>query len=187
MDIKASVSNITQRLKKNKKLVIICGIGILGILLLLMSELVSGGGEKNAPAEQTTENAQELTYAQDIEERLSQIISSIDGAGKTKVMVTLENGTEQVYAANEKTASDSSSDADGSAGKISDEKEYVIIETDSKGEQGLVIKLIQPKIRGVAVVCEGGDSDIIRREIQETVTAVLDISASRVYVTKMGI
>ena len=101
-------------------------------------------------------------------------------------MVTLENGTEQVYAANEKTASDSSSDANGSAGKISDEKEYVIIETDSKGEQGLVIKLIQPKIRGVAVVCEGGDSDIIRREIQETVTAVLDISASRVYVTKMG-
>ena len=186
MDIKASVSNIAQRLKKDKKLVIICGIGILGILLLLMSELVSGSGEKSAPAEQTTENAQELTYAQDIEERLSQIISSIDGAGKTKVMVTLENGTEQVYAANEKTASDSSSDADGSAGKISDEKEYVIIETDSKGDQGLVIKLIQPKIRGVAVVCEGGDSDIIRREIQETVTAVLDISASRVYVTKMG-
>ena len=35
------------------------------------------------------------------------------------------------------------------------------------------------------MVCEGGGSDIIRQEISETVTAVLDISASRVYVTKM--
>ena len=100
-------------------------------------------------------------------------------------MVTLENGTEQVYAQNEKSSSDNTSNTDETQSDFSFEKEYVLIESNSYGEDGLVIKLIQPKIRGVAVVCEGGGSDIIRQEISETVTAVLDISASRVYVTKM--
>lgn len=48
----------------------------------------------------------------------------------------------------------------------------------------MIIKLIQPKIRGVAVVCEGGGSDAVRQEITQAITAVLDISASRVYITK---
>jgi len=46
---------------------------------------------------------------------------------------------------------------------FSDEKEYVLIETDGN-EGGMIIKLIQPKIRGVAVVCEGGGSDAVRQE-----------------------
>lgn len=51
----------------------------------------------------------------------------------------------------------------------------------------MIIKLIQPKIRGVAVVCEGGGSDAVRQEITQAITAVLDISASRVYITKMSV
>lgn len=52
------------------------------------------GGEK----ESVTAAQSQETYAEDIEKRLTEIVSSIDGAGKTRVMVTLESGAEQVYA-----------------------------------------------------------------------------------------
>lgn len=100
-------------------------------------------------------------------------------------MVTLESGAEQVYARNEKIKSDTSGGTALEKENFSDEKEYVLIETDGN-EGGMIIKLIQPKIRGVAVVCEGGGSDAVRQEITQAITAVLDISASRVYITKMS-
>lgn len=186
MDIKAvSLSKITEKLKRDKKLLIICIIGIVGIALLLLSELIPDNTKQKENHEKEPQAQMELSYAEDIENRLTQIISSIDGAGDTKVMVTLENGTEQVYARNEKDSADNITDTESLKNNFSYEKEYVLIESDGKGESGLIIKLIQPKIRGVAVVCEGGGSDVIRQEISQTVTAVLDISASKVYVTKM--
>ncbi len=186
MDMKTvSLSKIIEKFKRDKKLLIICAVGVVGIVLLLLSEVMPDIEEKNENYESESQSQTELSYAEEIEDRLTQIISSIDGAGKTKVMVTLENGAEQVYAKNEKNDADNSTDTDGLQNKFSYEKEYVLIESDRNGKNGLVIKLIQPKIRGVAVVCEGGGSDVIRQEISQTVTAVLDISASRVYVTKM--
>lgn len=86
---------------------------------------------------------------------------------------------------NEKIKSDTSGGTALEKENFSDEKEYVLIETDGN-EGGMIIKLIQPKIRGVAVVCEGGGSDAVRQEITQAITAVLDISASRVYITKMS-
>ena len=180
-----SLSKIIEKLKQDKKLLIICAIGIVGIILLLASELIPDNTQRKDASEEESQLQTEVSYAEDIENRLTQIISSIDGAGKTKVMVTLENGAEQVYAKNEKDSADNSTDTDSNQNNFSYEKEYVLIESGDDGESGLIIKLIQPKIRGVAVVCEGGGSDVVRQEISQTVTAVLDISASKVYVTKM--
>ena len=63
-------------------------------------------------------------------------------------MVTLESGAEQVYAKNEKIKSDTSGGTALEKENFSDEKEYVLIETNGN-EGGMIIKLIQPKIRGV--------------------------------------
>ena len=42
-------------------------------------------------------------YAENIEEKLSALISQIDGAGEAKVMVTLECSDESVYAREQKS------------------------------------------------------------------------------------
>ena len=42
------------------------------------------------------------SYEKDIEERLKNLIESIDGAGKVQVMVTIESGDEKVYATESK-------------------------------------------------------------------------------------
>ena len=69
----------------------------MGIILLIISELIpSGSGkEKGETPEQTAADSY-TQYAEDIEQRLTALISQIDGAGKTKVMVTLECSDENV-------------------------------------------------------------------------------------------
>ena len=177
MDIKHFFEKLKSVFTSDKKLAVLCAVGVLGVVLLIISEFIPTGEKKAEKKESVTAAQSQETYAEDIEKRLTEIVSSIDGAGKTRA--------EQVYARNEKIKSDTSGGTALEKENFSDEKEYVLIETDGN-EGGMIIKLIQPKIRGVAVVCEGGGSDAVRQEITQAITAVLDISASRVYITKMS-
>ena len=176
-------------IKADKKITLIVCIGLLGMLLLLASEFIHL--PKKQEAETPSENIQtEYSYAEDLEKRLTNIVSSISGAGKTKVMVTLENGVESVYAADEKQSVEPSSGEKTGGVEVNEksntENEYIILQSNGSRDEGLVIKVIQPKIRGVAIVCEGGDSAYVQQRITQAVTAVLDIGASRVSIARMA-
>lgn len=161
---------IKDRLKGDKRLAIIVIVGLLGIILLTLSSFLPEK-EKDEPAENSTQiNLAE--YEESVENRLSQLISCIDGAGRTKVMVTLDSGDENVYATEDKS------------GEKTYERDYVVIKQDGN-EGGMLLKVTEPEIRGVAVVCEGADSAAVRQEIINTVTAVLGVGTSRVNIAKM--
>ena len=108
-----------------------------------------------------------------IQEEVEAVIESIKGAGEAKVFITYESNTENVYAINidEKT--------DGT--DLHYKSEYII--TDE--EQGLIIKVIYPKVRGVAVICEGGNDPLVKEKIYSVISALFDISTSRISVTDM--
>ena len=173
-----AVGKIVDKIKSDKRLAIIVIIGIVGILLLTLSELIPTK-DKTSEAQTQKDTQQTATYAdyeESIEKRLAALVSSISGAGNVKVMVTLDSENENVYAVEQKSnSSDSSS---------SDEKKYVIINKDGD-DDGLLLKIVEPEIRGVAIVCDGADSASVRQEIIKTVTAVLGISSNRVNIAKM--
>lgn len=170
--MKKAVEKILEKIKRDKRVALIVCVGLAGIILLTLSELIP---QKSAPNENSKETAVSDirdNYEKDIEERLTSIVSSINGAGRTEVMVTLASGDENVYAVKEKIG-------DGAK-----EREYVVIDSDSN-ESGLLLKVIEPEIRGVAVVCEGADSANVRQEIVSTVSAVLGISTNRISIAKI--
>ena len=181
--IKNIIEKISAKSRLNKKLMLVALLLVSGIILLLASEIVPSeeAGAPHAPQTSECDNMQE--YSQRLEERLTSIISSIEGAGVTKVMVTLESGSEDIYLHD----FDYGENADPN-GKNSIERkdEYVIIDGDN-GEHGIVVRIAEPKVRGVAVVCEGGGSQTVRGQIVEAVTALLDISSARVSVAKMNL
>lgn len=162
--LRSAIKSITEKIPEEKrpKIIVLVGIGLMALVLL------SGLGGNSEKSENADLEAQPYLYAEETEEKLENIISSIDGAGRCKVMVTLDTSEENVYA----------SDIN------SDKSEYVVIKTSSQ-EGGLLLKIIQPKIRGVAVVCDGGDSYITVNSITETVCSVLGISSTKVSVAKM--
>ena len=166
--------------KTDPKLAVIILLAVAGAAALVISEALP---EKNETPTETVSVSkfEESDYAAEIERKLTEIISSIEGSGQTKVMVTLESSVELVYAKDTKIKSSESADAES----FDEENEYIIIEDDGAA-RGMTVKTVDPKIRGVAVVCTGGDSEVVRQRIVETVTAVLDISAACVSVAKMG-
>lgn len=185
--LKQKVKDIFKKLSADKKTMFIVLAGIIGVLILVASEFIPEGekakeDEKEIQvSEYNIENHYE--YAEMLEKKLTDLISSIEGAGTTKVMLTLESSSEAVYAQNDKT--DMESDDENSE-KISKENDYVLIKTDSSKEEALLLKIIQPEVKGVAVVCEGGDSIYVQQKIIETISAVFDINASKIKVTKLS-
>lgn len=180
LTIKNTVKKISDSTRLSKKRLLAAVLLLSGAAALVLSEMTEK--EKVTQVTVTTTAAYNTDeYVADLENRLVSMISSIDGAGETKVMITLESGSEEVYLHNY----DYGENIDPSGKNIIERKdEYVIVDGDS-GENGIVVKIAEPKIRGVAVVCKGGDSDSVRVRIVETVTALLDISSARVSVAKM--
>ena len=108
------------------------------------------------------------------------------GAGKVQVMITLESAGETVYARDEQ--SDTQTTQDGSDGvtdrKESYKSEHIIVDA-ADGKQPLVETHIEPEVKGVAVVCEGGDDITVIKRITDLVSVVLGLSTNRICVTKM--
>lgn len=180
--IKEITDRISEKTRLSKKLMLVLVLFAAGLVALLFSELGQSREEKIPQETTTLQKASAQEYVQSLEERITSIISSIDGAGSTRVMITLESGSEDVYLHNYDYGEDV--DEDG-AGNREVKNEYVVV--DNSGEEnGIVIRVEEPKIRGVAVVCEGGGNDYVKAQIISTVTALLDISSARVSVAKMN-
>ena len=58
-----------------------------------------------------------------------------------------------------------------------------IIRSKDGSEQAVLQKQVMPKIRGVLVVCDGGDDALTREKITKAVSSVLNISSGKVFVT----
>ncbi|MBE6782763.1 MAG: hypothetical protein E7536_01970 [Ruminococcaceae bacterium] len=169
------LEKIKEILKNDKKLLIVIIMAIVGVILLIISEFI--GKEK-----ETIENvpADSYEYTQMIEKKLVNIVSSIDGAGVSDVMVTLETGEENVYARQIKSDEEKNENKDSAQY----EYEYIVIKAGASQEGGMLLKVVQPDIRGVAIVCEGGDNAAVRENIINTVSAVLDINTNKISVCK---
>ena len=59
---------------------------------------------------------------------------------------------------------------------------YITVKTADGGEQALLVTAEMPEVRGVAVVCRGGDDELINEKIKNAVTAALNITSKRVYI-----
>ena len=104
------------------------------------------------------------------------MVTSINGAGRSKVFVMLDCDYETVYAKNGSL----SKEPDGS-----DEKsEYIILEENDR-EDGLVLRTVTPRVRGVAVTCEGGGNRAIADAVAEMLSAVLDVGMNHISVAKI--
>ncbi len=170
----SDISKLTDRIRRDKRLLAL----IIGSLLLLAMLLVSSVPKDEKEAGESATLSQQ-SYEKDIEERLSELISAIEGAGKTKVMVTLENSQESIYARNSDIQNE-----EGEINRSQSGQEYVIIKNGNE-EKGLELKTVYPGIAGVAVVCDGAESPLVRQRIITTVTAVLSVSTAKVSVVKM--
>ncbi len=159
-----------------KKLLLITGA--IGVLLLALSEWIPAKTVSNEP-----DNTAQL-FVENTERRLCEILGRIEGVGTCQVMVTLENGVEYVYATEQKTNTDRQQEENKMIERDDSEESIIVIDRGD-GREGLLVTEIQPTVKGVVVVCEGGDREEVKQQIIQSVTVALNITSKRVCVTKM--
>lgn len=178
------------KLKMNDKMLKILVIaGIAGIALIFISSFL-GGTKKEATnaalgMETTAETLTNEEYAQKLEAEVYELLSTIEGVGKTKVMITLSSGVEYVYATEDNLSTDKTSDSEATiAERVQTSKKTILIEDENGRRKALLKKTVEPAIKGAVIVCEGGDDIIIKERVTEAIRVVLGISSTKICVTK---
>ena len=162
---------------------LLISVGLLGLLLIFLSELGGSENPKVASMSQTVENE---TYIQSMEDKLGKLVEQVSGAGNCHVMVTLEQGTQYVFASESKKVIDETQSRDGNENskvqqKDNSESRIVVLEENGVSRR-LVETSKEPQVKGVVVVCEGGSSSIVRERVTEVLTTVLGIGSHQVCV-----
>ena len=148
------------KLKADKQKLGIIGLAVLGIVLILFSS------RDNIPSDNQDTDVRKYTdvsfYTGYLEERIGELCRSIAGIQDAVVFLTLDCSSEYVYA-NEKAS------------------DYLIL-SDKDGEQAVMLCEIYPQVRGVAIVCTGGDIPRIRETVTELLAASLGLPSNKIKV-----
>ena len=164
-------------LKKPKTIVV---IGIAGILLILLSSVL-GSSKKN----EINKTEREITaeeYKAILEEDIKKTVRDITGSKNISVVITIESGIKYAYADIKEETLTETQEKENTKTDSGLKENYITVKTADGGEQALIVTTEMPKVRGVAIVCDGGDNEYIFEKIQNAVTAALDISSKRVYI-----
>lgn len=174
--VKDVFKRMTDFLKSKKGVRLILILGALGVGLIVLSEVLP---KENDVATVPKQTAEEYTAA--LEERLTAMVERIEGVGRCRVMITLENGVKYVYASEEKTGRDHKTQGDTESQADDSETSVILVQTDD-GYEGLLVTELQPTVKGVVVVCEGGGDAAVQTRVKEALTAVLNVTDRRVCV-----
>ena len=98
------------------------------------------------------------------------------------MVVTLESGIRYSYASADETDTTSATGSTTDQSSESKKQSYITVKTADGGEQALIVTEIMPEVRGVAIICEGGNNEITAEKIKNAVTAALNITSKRVYI-----
>ncbi len=185
--LKESVSNL---FTGDLRIKVLVALGLLGMALILASQFMP---EKKPPPDSATAVFTSAAYAGELETRLCDLVSAMEGTGRVRVMITLENAGETVYAQEEKRNVDkqeemvpnSQETATTTTQKENVEQRYILVDGEN-GREALVKTRLEPRIQGVVVLCEGADNPVAEQSITHVVTTALNIPTTRVAVVKIS-
>ena len=177
--VKNFTDNLIKKLGNKKNVSVILALGICGMLLIGFSDLFTAGKK----ADLSSKTATVEQYINNLEKKTKEMLMSIDGAGKCKIMITAEVSSQQNFATDDSINQEIRNEQSTSKSDV--EKEIVMVENTDGKKVALVKSVTEPKIRGVLVLCEGADNIETKEKVINAVKTLLGISASKISVIKM--
>lgn len=184
------VAKITQFLRKGNNLSLaVAGVAAVALIAFI---LVSLNGSGN-PQDQTQGNAADTAASAgtdtqaDLEARLEQILSQVDGAGRVQVMVTYETGPEIVPAVKTDTQNSSSDSSSGQNTTSTTQDSEPVTVQGKDGTEPMVLVQKEPVVLGVLVVAEGASDLEVNLRLAQAVQVALQIAPDRIEVLPMNI
>ncbi|MDO4531387.1 MAG: hypothetical protein Q4C06_05340 [Bacillota bacterium] len=150
------------------------------LLLLFLGILLLALGRTGAKTVQTAEESPQRAEAGmegEMEQRMAELLSAVEGAGRVDVMLTYRQTGEKTI------ARDLKEEADGTA--LRREDSVVLLERERGGTEPLVLTEAYPVAEGVVILSQGADSPAVAAALHQAAAALLDVPAHKIAVLKM--
>lgn len=168
-------------------------IGLLGIAFIFISSYIR---PPETESQKSKEESSMLTsseleeYRSTLSEELGNMLASMEGVGRTKVMITVEGSARNIYATdvdvNGRETSRKNGDDENADKQNTEKKSCIVIRQKDGSEKALTIGQLMPKIQGVLIICDGGDDSRVRSNVIAAVSTALDISETHICVSKLS-
>ena len=154
---------------------------------------VSGDDESTAledAGEEAAAKEESGSYEEKLEQRIRELLKSVDGVGEADVMVVLKSSEERIWHVDKSSTSsvtEESGSSSGSSRVIREENQSESTVLDGKSQSPVMEKEVKPEISGVVISADGGGSAVIRAEVSEAMEALLGLPANKIKVMKRAV
>lgn len=132
------------------------------------------------PAGNPAEPEPEPVGTGNMQAELEEILGTIQGVGRVRVMLTVDSGGERQLAQDTELSYRGETAAPEDYSRRS---EIVLVDAGSS-DQVVVVRQGYPTYRGALVVCQGGDQPAVQLAVTEAVASLTGLTADRIAVAK---
>ncbi len=174
-------------------MVLVVGICCLVIVFPSGKKQTESETRSGSQKEETSGSAQtdrkEKTYAQELEERLTELLSEVKNVGKVKVMITVAGSVEKDVLKDGSRENEQITEQDsagGSRNSVSERSDGTTVFYTAQGvEQPFIVTETYPEITGVVVLAEGSGTGTVDLDILGAVQVLFDVPAHKIKIMKM--
>ena len=124
-----------------------------------------------------------------LEEKLKNILSKINGVGNVEVLITYQETSELIAMYNENVKESSTEETDTSGGKRViqevDTSKDIVYQEESGTKMPITQKVVMPKMEGAIIIAEGANDSNVRANIIQAVEAATGLSSHKIQVFEM--
>lgn len=168
---------------EKKKLKPLIFLSVICVLALIVISVIP---DEKKEVENVSTDSEDKAFAsekeqEDLESKLKQILSKINGAGDVDVMITFQSSEEVVPAYNSNITTETTKEQDSSGGErtttSSTENKTMIT---SNSNEPVILKTSEAEIKGVIVVSSGANNQAVKELLYDAVKTSLQISGHQV-------
>ena len=150
---------------------------ILLALLFGIVLLAAGKGFSQTEEKERTPSEAEVSICRETEQRMSEILSGVEGAGMVDVMLTYRQMEEKTIAQNESR--------EESGETLRTEQTAVLLENADGDVSPFILTESGPVVEGVVITAQGADQPSVAAALHQAAQALLDVPAHKVAILKM--
>ena len=184
INLKDKFFNPNSRRKNIENLVIFL-VGV--VIVIITGSYIFSDDEVEVVSENMVTN---VFNPDTFENKLSKILSKIDGAGDVKVMISYSTGVETVPLLDTKDSNTITEETDNNSARRTEQNSIetsIIFNQEKSGNKvPYISKTIMPVVEGVIVTCDGGGDEIVKANIIKAVTVITGVTANKVQVFPMS-
>lgn len=198
--IKEKIEKLKEKLEKNgenKKIEnLIVFVIILIVTIIIINTIWNSNDNKDKKESEDVSGYKRLAIednntatneSDDLEKKLEQILSKMEGVGKVSVMITYSQGSEIIPMQNETSKSSKINETDSDGGTRTteqvDSNKEVIYSNGNKVETQTVKN---PIAQGAIVIAEGASNAMVKTNIVSAVEAITGLATYKVQVFEMN-